>query len=265
MPRIRRQLSKSKVYHVMVRGNERKKIFLDDEDREKYLEILRVKNTEKTYMIYAYCLMDNHVHLLINEGRDQITKILQRINVSYVYYFNKKYKRSGHLFQDRFKSEAVENERYLLAVLRNIHNNPIKANVVQKPAQFRWSSYNAYVNKHNTNNEVIDRNEILAMLSNDEEQAVKLFMKYSTELEDDQFMDLQEEAIVEKSILNESDAQLFIAEFNTKHIQLIDENKLMEKKIRNELIRGLKTNSSLSIREIALILGIDRNIVQRVK
>ena len=104
MPRVSRKLSRSKVYHVMVRGNERKKIFIDDEDRERFISTIREKNKERKFLVYAFCLMDNHIHLLINEGQDQITKIMQRIGVSYAYYFNKKYKRTGHLFQDRFKS-----------------------------------------------------------------------------------------------------------------------------------------------------------------
>jgi len=265
MPRISRQLSESKVYHVMIRGNERKNIFLNDQDRERFIDTLRVKNKEKAFLVYAYCLMDNHVHLLINEGRDQITKIMQRICVSYAYYFNKKYNRTGHLFQDRFKSEAIENERYLLAALRYIHNNPVKANIVGSPAQFRWSSYNSYVNRHNTNYGVVERDAVLAMFSNDEEQAVKFFIEYSNELESDEFIDLQDEAGVNKKILNETDARVFIAEFVNKYVQPGDGYDSMKKDIRNELIRGLKENSTLSIREIAKILGIDRNTVQRAK
>ena len=266
MPRISRQFSKSKIYHVMIRGNERKKIFLDDEDREKFVDIIRGKKRERAFLVYAFCLMDNHVHLLINEGQDQINKIMQRIGISYAYYFNKKYKRIGHLFQDRFKSEAIENERYLFAALRYIHNNPVRANMVENPAQFRWSSYNAYVNKHNTNYGVIDRNEVLAMLSNDEKQAVKLFINYSNELENDNFIDIQDDARIEKKILNEAEARLFIVKFINRHVNLGGGNDLTDKKeIRNELIRELKANSDLSIREIARILGIDRNIVQRIK
>ena len=138
--------------------------------------------------------------------------------------------------------------------------------MVENPAQFRWSSYNAYVSKHNTNYGIIERNAILSMLSDDEEQAIKLFIMYSNELDDVDLIDLQEENRLEKSILNETDARLYVAEFINKHVQQGDIEQLMEKReIRNELILELKANSTLSIREIARILGIDRNIVQRVK
>jgi REP element-mobilizing transposase RayT len=264
MPRISRQLSKTNVYHVVVRGNQRSRIFLDDEDREKYIDIICKINKEKAFFVYAYCLMDNHAHLLINEGRDQITKIMQRIGVSYAYYFNKKYDRVGHLFQDRFRSQAIESEKYLLAALRYIHNNPVKAHMVESPAQFPWSSYNAYIDKQNYH--VVDRETVLFMFSNDEEQAVRIFVEFSNKLEDDEFLDIHEEPGTNKIILNETDARLYIAEFMTKQNLtgvLID---LMERKeLRNELIQNLKACSTLSIREIAEVLGIDRNVVQRVK
>lgn len=259
MPRIKRQLSQSKIYHVMLRGNERRKIFLSTEDREKFVNTLREKNREKAFTVLAYCLMDNHIHLLINEGQEQISRIMQRIGVTYACYFNRKYKRTGHLFQDRFKSQAIENERHLLAALRYIHNNPVKSNIVENPAQYRWSSYNTYVNKHENNSVVIDRDLILSMFSNNEDQAVKLFIEYSNESANDEFMDIRDESDLEKRTLNGSDVQLFISEFLSK------QGQPLKKEIRNELIRELKVNSALSIREIANILGINRNIVQRIK
>jgi REP element-mobilizing transposase RayT len=85
--------------------------------------------------------MDNHVHLLINEGDDEIGKIMKRINISYSYYFNKKYGRIGHLFQDRFKSEGIDSDAYLLSVVRYIHNNPVKAGLVKNIEEYKWSSY----------------------------------------------------------------------------------------------------------------------------
>jgi putative transposase len=85
--------------------------------------------------------MDNHVHLLTNQGEDSISRIMKRIGTSYAHYFNKKYNRIGHLFQDRFKSETVENDSYLLAVTRYIHNNPVKVGIVDCAFQFQWSSY----------------------------------------------------------------------------------------------------------------------------
>lgn len=160
MPRVSRQLSETGIYHVMLRGNERRKIFLSDEDRKRFIEILSEKSRENEFSVLAYCLMDNHVHLLIREGKNQIDRVMKRIGVSYVYYFNKKYKRTGHLFQDRFKSEPINDDRYLLAAVRYIHNNPVKALIVQEPDRYQWSSYNAYISKDNTGSGITDRDLI---------------------------------------------------------------------------------------------------------
>jgi len=113
-------LSETGVYHVMLRGNERKDIFIDDEDKVRFLDMLYAKRERESYYLYSYCLMDNHVHLVLKEANDSISRIMRRITTSYAGYFNRKYKRSGHLFQDRYKSENVESDSYLLTVIRYI-------------------------------------------------------------------------------------------------------------------------------------------------
>ncbi|MHB8918486.1 MAG: REP-associated tyrosine transposase, partial [Desulfocucumaceae bacterium] len=193
MPRVSRKLSKTGIYHVMLRGNERRKIFLCDEDRKRFIDILREKGREKEFSVLAYCLMDNHVHLLISEGKDQINRVMKRIGVSYVYYFNKKYKRTGHLFQDRFKSEPIKDDRHLLAAVRYIQNNPVKANMVEEPAQYQWSSYREYLGNKNSERGLTDRDFILKMLSENEEHAIKQFIKFSKEQAKDEFIDIKEE------------------------------------------------------------------------
>jgi putative transposase len=193
MPRVARKLSESKTYHVMIRGNERKDIFHDDEDKSRFIDILYEKNKAKKYAVYAYCLMDNHVHLLINEGNDEISRIMKRINVSYAYYFNKKYGRIGHLFQDRFKSEVIEDETYLLAVVRYIHNNPVEAGKVGQVRDYNWSSFDLYINQNSDKADVIEKDLILEMFSQDRSRAVELFLEYSKQENEDSFIDVKEE------------------------------------------------------------------------
>lgn len=108
MPRQRRKLSKTGTYHIMLRGNERKSLFPEEEDYRKFLQILATKKRDDSFLLYAYCLMSNHLHLLIREKKQNISQIMKRINIAYAYYFNKKYNRVGHVFQDRFKSESVD-------------------------------------------------------------------------------------------------------------------------------------------------------------
>lgn len=264
MPRTCREPSKTGVYHAMVRGNERKKIFMSDEDRERFVSILREKSRQKEFSILAYCLMDNHIHLLLQEGKDQLNRIMKRISVSYVFYFNKKYKRTGHLFQDRFKSEPVEDERYLLSAVRYIHNNPVKAKLVEDPAQYRWSSYGEYINSDDAGDGLINRDFILTMFSVDKAKAIKMFIEFSKEVSNDRFIDIEEKTGQEKTIQTEAEVWAFIEDFLIQKGQSgLDKEWRENKRLRNELIRDLKANSVLTIMEIAKILGFDRNIVQR--
>jgi putative transposase len=121
MPRRARKLSLTGIYHVMLRGINQQKIMEDKEDKEKLLTILKECKLISGYKLYAYCLMGNHLHLIIKVEEEPLDKIFKRICGRYVYWYNAKYRRVGHLFQDRFKSEPIEDERYLLSVLRYIH------------------------------------------------------------------------------------------------------------------------------------------------
>ena len=148
------------------------------------------KASEEKSDIYAYCLMDNHVHLLLHEEGTDIARLMKRINVSFVYYFNKKYKRVGHLFQDRFKSENVDSEDYLLAAVRYIHNNPVKAGIVNSPEKYLWSSYYDYINIKKRNDVITDK--ILNIFSGNISVAVKQFIDFSILDSDIKFIDLIE-------------------------------------------------------------------------
>ena len=108
MPRSARKLSKSGIYHIIIRGIGQQNIFEDDGDRIRFIETLKRYKTELGFEMNAYCLMRNHVHILLKDGREQIDLIMKKIVGSYAVYFNWKYDSVGHLFQDRFKSEPVE-------------------------------------------------------------------------------------------------------------------------------------------------------------
>lgn len=141
MPRGARKKIASGIYHVMLRGINRQVIFEDDEDREKDLQCPEEYKALSGYTLYTYCLMGNHLHLLIREGKEPLEMIFKRIGARYVFWYNWKYKRSGHLFQDRFKSEPVDNDIYFLTVLRYIYQNPVKAGLCKKAEKYPWSSY----------------------------------------------------------------------------------------------------------------------------
>lgn len=144
MPRRAREKSATGIYHVMLRGINRQQIFLDEEDYRKFLYTLSDYKKVCGYQLFAYCLMPNHIHLLIQQCDETLEQIFKRICGKFVYWYNAKYQRVGHLFQDRFRSEPVNTDPYFLTVLRYVHQNPRKAGLCQELSAYPYSSYNGY-------------------------------------------------------------------------------------------------------------------------
>lgn len=153
MARIPRIVSGTGIYHVMMRGINRQNIFEDTDDYVRFREILlqMVNPTDENGQLlparctfYAYCLMTNHVHLLIRENAENIGDVIKRIGISYAKHFNKKYQHYGHLFQDRYKSEPVNDATYFFTLLRYIHQNPVAAGITKSVNVYEWCSWNEY-------------------------------------------------------------------------------------------------------------------------
>ncbi len=149
-------------YHIIVRGNQRQDIFVEDQDRVEYLGRLKHYKKECGFILYAFVLMTNHVHLLIETRNNPISKIMQLINLTYTQYFNKKYGKVGHLFQGRYKSFLCDRDEYLLSLVRYIHLNPVRAKLVKEPQEYRWSSYNSYLTEAK---DLIDTDRVLRVFS----------------------------------------------------------------------------------------------------
>ena len=145
MPRRAREKTETKTYHIMVRGVNKQLIFLDSDDRYRFIDILKRYKKACNFELYAYCLMGNHVHIVLKENDIPLETIFKKINTSYVVYFNKKHQRSGHLFQDRFKSEPINSDAQLLQTVRYVHRNPVKAGLCAAPSDYFFSSYMDYV------------------------------------------------------------------------------------------------------------------------
>lgn len=153
MSRKSREISPTGVYHVMLRGINRGRIFDDEQDCRKFVKILRQvthpKDKDDAPMppycsIYAYCLMSNHIHILLAEGTEQMSDTVERISEAYINYYNNRYERQNPLFTERLHSRIVDNVGYFLIALRYIHQNPVKAGIVKSPSQFQWSSFREY-------------------------------------------------------------------------------------------------------------------------
>ena len=129
----------------MLRGINRQRIFLDEEDNRRFLDVLRQCREISGFQLLAYCLMGNHVHLLLQTGDEPIEQVMKRIGTRFVVWYNAKYDRTGHLFQDRYRSEAVHDDAYFFTVLRYILNNPVKAGLCSKIEDYPLSSARDYL------------------------------------------------------------------------------------------------------------------------
>ena len=248
MPRTGRIRSSTGIYHIMLRGINNQIIFNDDEDYDKFIEILLECKNKSNFKIFAYCLMGNHVHLLLKEETDALEIIFKRLGVNYVYWYNGKYIRVGHLFQDRFKSEVVENESYLLAAVRYIHKNPLKAMIVSSMTEYYYSSYNEYISPKP--GQLTDTGFIIDIVGEEE------FLRFH-EIEDNKeaFMDIPD---LKRRM---TDGQVKIAiqkitgQSNTLSCQHFD------KQLLGKYIKKLRKEGA-SIRQLRRLMGISEWIIR---
>jgi REP element-mobilizing transposase RayT len=251
-------MSTTGIYHIMLRGNERKNIFSNRRDKQCFLESVAIKLEQMDFSLYAYCLMDNHVHILLNTREKDLSSIMKGIAVRYAYFFNARYSRVGHVFQDRYKSEAVEDEPYLLAVTRYIHNNPVKAGIVDKPQQYPWSSYKNYVDFED--DKLVDTHFILRLFSDNLKIAVKNFERFSNETDCGEYLDYNDEY----EIRSVNDGRIYLEKYlKEKWSGRTLAEALAED--RRGVILDLRTNTKLSVRAIAELLGVNRNVVERTR
>ena len=144
MPRKPRLQSSTDYYHVMMRGNNKEKIFISSAQKNFFLDCLNQLNNDGLINIVAYCIMDNHVHLVVKADIVDLSNYLKKVNTKYAVTFNNLHKRVGHVFQGRFKSEVICDESYLTNVIRYVHTNPIRAKVTNNAKDYKWSSYNEF-------------------------------------------------------------------------------------------------------------------------
>lgn len=246
MPRQARKKSESGIYHVMLRGINRQQIFQDEEDNRKFLDVLRQYKTVSGYELYAYCLMGNHVHLLIKEGKEELSQIFKRIAGRYVYWYNCKYQRVGHLFQDRFKSEPVEDDRYFLTVLRYIHLNPVKANLAVRPEAWRFSSYEEYLERA----DLIDTERVLEMMD------VRSLAAFHREENDDSCLDVPKEQVR----VTDEEAQRIVR--RGSGVDSLEAFKALPQERKHELLNQWKERG-LSVRQITLLTGASKKMISR--
>jgi len=254
MPRKAREKSKTGIYHVILRGANRQEVFHDDEDNIKFLEILLKQKKDDRVKVHGWCLMGNHAHLVLKEGCEDLSVSMKRIGVSYAWHYNLKYNTTGHLFQDRYRSERIEKDKYLLTVIRYIHQNPLKAGLVKRVEDWRWSSCLGYYGKEVFPQGLLDDSLVLGLFSEDRETARGRFKEFNGMknedicLEDSVRVRLTDEEV--RGRISELISGLNIAQV-----------KSLPKKERDEIIIRLKGIEGVTQRQLARLLGVSPSII----
>lgn len=253
MPRCGRKYQKSNtnVYHIILRSINQQEIFYDDVDKSKFLKLLKDAKEKYQYDLYAYVLMDNHVHLLIVDKEDNLSKMMQSIATSYAIYFNKRYKRIGHVFYNRFKSKQINTLPYLINLIRYIHFNPEKAEICSY-SKYIWSSYQSYFGKR----KLIDLGQVLTIIGMNKKEFKDFHEKYR---KSKGF--ILEEFEMQKFHLDDIKAvQIIKKELNIDNLISIQNLKPQK---RDEIIAKIAKIDGIDKKQIARILGMNERMVYR--
>lgn len=249
MARKYRTQSEANLYHVTIRGVARQIIFEDDDDRRAFGSRMRRFLNEEGAELYAWCLMINHAHLLVHADLATLARFMKRLQISYVMYFNRRHGRSGHLYQDRYDSVAIETDEQLMATVRYIHRNPLKI-PDQTIETYEWSSYREYMGAP-----FISNTDFVKSLFNNYEEFAAFHESWD---EPNAGMPLPSS---NKELTDDEAIEYACNAFNVNSITSIAS---MDKPQRDSCLSQLKKHG-MSINQIARITGIGRNIVQRAR
>ena len=231
----------------MLRGINQQQIFEDSEDYDKFLDILKDCKAICEFKLFAYCLMGNHVHLLIKEGAEPLEQMFKRICGRFVYWYNIKYRRVGHLFQDRFKSEPVDTELYFYTVLRYIHQNPTKAGICKRIEDYAYSSYLEYIGR----SDFVDTDYVLGMTTMEE------FVGIHRQIVDRRCMDISDKVVVR---VTDEQARALIRKItkcdNASEFQELDIA------LRDKCLKELR-EKGVSIRQLSRLTWISYGVVRK--
>ena len=245
MPRAPRVIAESGFYHVILRGNGRQLIFEDNADRRVFLDLLARRAADAGISILAWCLMENHVHLVLEDPTQSLSEMMQRLSGDYAQRFNRRTGHVGHVFENRFKSSAIDSEAYLLQAVRYVHDNPDNAGIC--PAhEYPWSSYHEYVGS----SEIADTHLVLDMLG-----GVDGFVAYS-QPEMRRSYRFDRRARVPEDEAGEV-ARLVLGGLPAHEV------KALPKAERNGMLQELR-NMGLSVRQIERLTGVGHGTISRV-
>lgn len=244
-----REKAASGIYHVMLRGVNRQQIFYEDKDYVKFINLLKHFKNVSGFSIYAYCLMGNHIHLLIKEGAEPLSILFQRIGPSFANWYNPKYERTGHIFEQRFRSEPVDSDSYFLTVMRYILRNPVMAHICSTPLEYQYSNARDLLYDLPT---FTDTKELYQYIPKDQ---LKKFILIES---NDVCLDLEEN--IKKRITNEDAIEMIKEEFGciTPNIGISNSKERIEFNLH---VRILK-EKGIAVRQLSRLTGIPRRLLE---
>lgn len=254
MPRTARQRLDGAIYHVMSRSISEVQLFKTNEDKEKYLFLIKEYQYIYNFKIYAYCLMNNHVHLIMDCNGANISKIMHCINFKYARYFNTVHNRHGHLFQDRFKSKIVRDNRYLLALSAYIHNNPSDIpGYESSPEKYPYSSLAIYLGLRKDKLSVIDGNLILSLFGKGKKNSKLRYMRFVKKIEMSMIEEIAEEELefIDEKTRYISERKILIRDFNVEDLLMFVTEKFS---IERSLIHLKYNKKVMSARAVLALL-----------
>ncbi len=250
MAREARRMSTTGYYHVIMGGNNKSYVFKDSRDKSFLMENLLKQQEENLIELAAWCIMDNHVHIVLKSEEEDLALALKRINVRFAVRYHQNHHTSGHVFQDRFKSEPIETDEYLVNVVRYVHSNPVKAQMVSEVSSYKWSSYEWYLKKElnrsmNLVVEVIGKNQ---------------FKSFHQQEDYSEYLEIKED----RDILREERFNKIMARHCNEN-GIVNGNEIIgNNEYYGPLVIDLVKNSGYSRRKIAGILEVSYSSIQKM-
>lgn len=245
MPRIARKYLDTSFFHVMVQGINKEYIFKNERYINRYLQLIQKNSNNKVIEIIAFCIMNNHAHILIKiENLEELSKYMQKVNSMYAKYYNyMEDNRVGYVFRDRYKSEPIVDRRQLIQCVKYIHQNPVKAHLVRNASEYKYSSYNYYENTKNVENKIFTREEINYICNS------------TIDLES-QFLDVDID--MKKKV--DSSISEFVNKEGIKVFEIFEKDDILKK-----LVKYLKKYKKIKYTDIMKRLDITKGTMERLK
>ncbi len=267
IPRLKRRYNDfTKMYHIILAGNNKESIFIQDEDKEKIMnEICKMKNYFN-FEVYAYCVMNNHIHIVIYDEEIQISKIIHRLCTKYSIYYNKKYFRTGHVFQNRFFSKEIKEKTYFVHLCRYIHLNPYSKDM-ESVETYKWCSYARYIDKKSS--DILDANEktkienilkkerLLRIFNNNIEKFKEYHKKYSLKRNIIDKLEYEKIDNIEKHDV----IRYILSVLEIDSIEKLSDYSIEK---RNKELYKLKKIKYISTTQIANAIGMSARTLQRI-